>query len=282
MAEYEALVIGLVSALRMGVQKLRVQGDSKLIIQQVNGEFSLKEGALASYRTAVQKLMKLFSSIQFEHVPRSHNKHADALATLASRAEIKDDVAEIRVIRKTLRATTTDLIPDHALSEEDWRTSIVENLTQPSSWTDTRQLEDFTLIEGQLYYRGSGGILAPAISEEEGKVELERIHESTCADNDISLYRRIQRQGYFWPSMAKDAARVQRNCPKCQESVDISEALFIQEAGDWRQPYLDYLQHRFSLLIALVLPKFGKGPQNSLSRKGNYLGKDLVEHLSDV
>lgn len=37
-------------------------------IQQVNGEFSLKEGALASYRTAVQKLVKLFSNIQFEHV----------------------------------------------------------------------------------------------------------------------------------------------------------------------------------------------------------------------
>lgn len=25
---------------------------------------------------------------------------------------------------------------------------------------------------------------------------------------------------------------------------NVSEALFIQEAGDWRQPYLDYLQHK--------------------------------------
>lgn len=80
----------------------------------------MKEGALASYRTAVQKLKKLFSNIQFEHVSLSHNKHADPLATLVSKAEIKDDVAEIHVIRNTLRATATDLIPDRAIDEKDW------------------------------------------------------------------------------------------------------------------------------------------------------------------
>lgn len=26
--------------------------------------------------------------------------------------------------------------------------------------------------------------------------------------------------------------------------VDVNETLFIQEAGNWRQPYLDYLQHQ--------------------------------------
>lgn len=118
-AEYEALIIGLVSTLRMRIQRLRVQGDSKLIIQQVNEESSLKEGALASYRTSVQKLTKLFFNIQFEHVPRLHNKHADALATLASKAEIKDDVTKIHLSQNTLQATTTDLIPDHTIEERD-------------------------------------------------------------------------------------------------------------------------------------------------------------------
>lgn len=118
-AEYEAFVIGLVFALRMGIRRLRVHGDFKLVIQQDNEEFSMKEGAVASYCTAEQKLAKLFCSIQFEHVPRSHNKHTDVLATLASKAEIKDDVAEIHVIRNTLRATTTDLIPNYTIDEKD-------------------------------------------------------------------------------------------------------------------------------------------------------------------
>lgn len=47
MAEYEALLLRLISALKLGVRKLQVQGDSKLIIEQVNREFALKEAALA-------------------------------------------------------------------------------------------------------------------------------------------------------------------------------------------------------------------------------------------
>lgn len=47
--EYEALVIGLVSPWQMGIKKLGVQGDSKLFIEQISGEFSLKESTLTSY-----------------------------------------------------------------------------------------------------------------------------------------------------------------------------------------------------------------------------------------
>lgn len=95
------------------------------MIQHVNGEFSLKEGALASFHTAVQKLTKLFPNIRFEHVPQLHNKHADALATLASKAKIKDDVVEIHIIRNTLRAMATDLIPDQSTDEKDLQTSVI-------------------------------------------------------------------------------------------------------------------------------------------------------------
>lgn len=101
-AEYEALLFGLISALKPGVRKLRVQGDSKLIIEQVNGKFALKEAALVEYKTAIQKIIKSFSSIQFEHVPRAQNKHADALATLASKVDIPDETADVKITMKTL------------------------------------------------------------------------------------------------------------------------------------------------------------------------------------
>lgn len=84
-AEYEDLLLGLIFALNLGVQNLRVQGDSKLVIEQINGEFALNEAALVDYKTATHKLIKSFSSIQFEHVPRAQNKHANALATFASK-----------------------------------------------------------------------------------------------------------------------------------------------------------------------------------------------------
>lgn len=55
-AEYEALIIDLIYA--DGNCGFCVQGDLKLIIKQVNGDFVLKEIAFLSYRTFIQKLTK--------------------------------------------------------------------------------------------------------------------------------------------------------------------------------------------------------------------------------
>jgi ribonuclease HI len=38
MAEYEALIFGLVIALSLGIRELLVKGDSQLIIKQVRGD----------------------------------------------------------------------------------------------------------------------------------------------------------------------------------------------------------------------------------------------------
>lgn len=99
-SEYEALVILLIFALQIGIQKLRVQEDSKLVIQQINGEFAFKESVLAFCRAIVQRFVRFLSSIQLEHVPRSHKKHADALATLASNVDIGDEAVGVKVIRR--------------------------------------------------------------------------------------------------------------------------------------------------------------------------------------
>lgn len=47
--EYEAYIIKSIFVLHMGVQKFPVQGDSKLIIEQVNEELTLNEIAFLCY-----------------------------------------------------------------------------------------------------------------------------------------------------------------------------------------------------------------------------------------
>ena len=42
-AEYEAYLVGLATALEMGVKHLKVMGDSNLVVCQAKGTFSLKE-----------------------------------------------------------------------------------------------------------------------------------------------------------------------------------------------------------------------------------------------
>ena len=49
--EYEAYLIGLATALEMGVKHLKVIGDLNLVVCQTKESFSLKEPSLAQYRT---------------------------------------------------------------------------------------------------------------------------------------------------------------------------------------------------------------------------------------
>ena len=50
MAEYEAYLTGLATALEIGVKHLKVISDSNLVVCQAKGIFSVKEPSLAPYR----------------------------------------------------------------------------------------------------------------------------------------------------------------------------------------------------------------------------------------
>lgn len=43
--------------------------------------------------------------------------------------------------------------------------------------------------------------------------------------------------------MAEEAADMQMADTQCQKPLDIAESLLVQEDGDWRQPYLNFLLH---------------------------------------
>lgn len=104
-----------------------------------------------------QKLIKLFSSVQFDHVPRLYNKHADTLATLASKVDVRQTVG-VKVIRRTLRAKATDFIP---LNLSMGRTSTHNSESPPTILhSDSKELKEFTFVDGVLFLRDSGGILA--------------------------------------------------------------------------------------------------------------------------
>lgn len=55
------------------------------------------------------------------------------------------------------------------IDEQDLRTFIMQNLTQPSSSMAAKELKDFTLINGKLCFRGSSGVVARAMFKAEAK-----------------------------------------------------------------------------------------------------------------
>lgn len=81
-----------------------------------------------------------------------HNKHSYALATLASKVDVPDEIVGIKVIKRTLRATAADLVPIDSLDEQDWRGSIIQSLNQPSSTMATKNLQKCVIVNGELYH----------------------------------------------------------------------------------------------------------------------------------
>uniref|UniRef100_A0A2N9HMF5 Uncharacterized protein n=2 Tax=Fagus sylvatica TaxID=28930 RepID=A0A2N9HMF5_FAGSY len=218
-AEYEAYLAGLAIAYEMGIKHLRVIGDSNLVDCQARGEFSLKEPSLAPYRALAQKLEAKFNTFEIEHAQRNENRYADALATLGSQIAFEGEEIDVTICKKARPITESlrEKFEELPLDQEDWRAPIKAKLISPAVMADLREIKDYTLISGDLYRRLPGGVLARCISIEEAKEKLPEVHEKTCGDGGaISLYRRLQRLGYFWPNMSAEAAEIQSQCPTCQ------------------------------------------------------------------
>ena len=82
-AEYMGLIIGLEEAVRMGITNLHVNGDSMLVIKQMQGLYAVKSPNLMKLYKDAKTLAKSIGKITFAHVDRSENKRADALSNEA-------------------------------------------------------------------------------------------------------------------------------------------------------------------------------------------------------
>jgi ribonuclease HI len=79
-AEYQALQLGLECARSLGIEKIRVEGDSELVIKQLTGVYQVKNEALRVLWQQTKEEMREFKSCDLKHIFRENNKRADWLA----------------------------------------------------------------------------------------------------------------------------------------------------------------------------------------------------------
>ncbi|KAG2502047.1 hypothetical protein HYH03_000541 [Edaphochlamys debaryana] len=79
-AEYTALIEGLKMARRLGVTRLLAQGDSKLVVQQVLGNWRVNKEHLQPLREAAVAESLGFAEFSIQHVRREWNAAADKLS----------------------------------------------------------------------------------------------------------------------------------------------------------------------------------------------------------
>jgi ribonuclease HI len=81
-AEYKALLEGLRTVAEWKPDRLEVYLDSKLVVEQLNGRYRIKDRTLQDLCRQAQDLLRGFPSVVVEHIERARNKGADGLANL--------------------------------------------------------------------------------------------------------------------------------------------------------------------------------------------------------
>ena len=94
--------------------------------------------------------------------------------------------------------------------EGDWRIPIREALMKGEGAVELKVLKDYALMRGELYCRMPNGVLSRCVGQDKAQKKLKEVHDKTCGScGEVSLHRRLQRAGFYWPSMGKDADQVQ-------------------------------------------------------------------------
>jgi ribonuclease HI len=86
-AEYEAVILGLCKLKALGVTTCIIKTDSKVVVGQIEKDYSAKDPTLLQYLAAVRSLEKQFKGFTLQHVDRARNEEANALAKAAARGK---------------------------------------------------------------------------------------------------------------------------------------------------------------------------------------------------
>ena len=86
-AEYEALILGLEVAQGLNGERIEVRSDSQVVVNQMRGRFSVRKRALKLLHARASAAVAELREVKLVHVPREHNRLADALANEAADGE---------------------------------------------------------------------------------------------------------------------------------------------------------------------------------------------------
>jgi ribonuclease HI len=110
-AEYEALLHGMKMAKACGATRLKIFGDSNLIIQQVMNRCDAISDNMTAYRNLYYYLEGTFDGCKVLHISRASNEEADNLANIGSQClPIPPVVFWEEIIERSIKHNKTSTI----------------------------------------------------------------------------------------------------------------------------------------------------------------------------
>ncbi|XP_015163501.1 uncharacterized protein [Solanum tuberosum] len=191
-AEYQALILGLEMAVDMKQLNLQVFGDSQLVINQLLGSYEVKKPELLPYHDYAQKFIGWLGDVTLQHVHRTENKKADALAALASTLTLPDQT-QVTIFQKWIVPPPNEeecienelnhLVAISEAAKEEWRQPIIDYMCYGILLEDSRRRTDilrcaprFLYYKDTLYRRSFEGVLLRRLGEEEASQALQEAH----------------------------------------------------------------------------------------------------------
>ncbi|KAK2999288.1 hypothetical protein RJ639_024668 [Escallonia herrerae] len=234
-AEYEALLAGIRLAHALKVDSLSVHSDSQLVVNHVLGDYEARDERMAQYLNLVKTSAVKFQNFTIRQIPRNQNTQADTLSRLAS-AEETDVRRPIYLEFLKDRSISSQTEVETIEQEPCWMDMIVTYLSTgelPSERHEARNLHvkaaRYALVEGTLYKKSFSLPYLRCLRLSESIYALQEVHEGICGQHlgGRTLAQKILRQGYYWPTMQRDAIEFTRRCDKCQKFAPISHTLVI-------------------------------------------------------
>ncbi|XP_066365378.1 uncharacterized protein [Miscanthus floridulus] len=201
--EYKACLHGLCIAIALDVKCLMVYGDSALVINQLNKDWSYSSEKTDAYCTEIRKLEGKFYGIEYHHVVRDQNQPADQLSKIgSSRAAVPlgvfvqdflvPSIKEEKEVEEVPPAEQLVLVVPSLIA--DWREQFIKYLTNskvPADKTDTKCLihrsKHYMLVDDNVMRKSAKeGVLQKCFPQDEGVKLLHEIHFGSCGNHAAS------------------------------------------------------------------------------------------------
>jgi hypothetical protein len=126
-AEYEALLHGMKMAKACGATRLKIFGDSNLVIQQVMNKCDAISDNMTAYQNLYYYLEGTFDGCKVSHVSRASNEEADNLANIGSQClPVPQGVFWEEIIERSIKNSKTSTTEGQATGSGAGKTSAAE------------------------------------------------------------------------------------------------------------------------------------------------------------
>ncbi|XP_043699916.1 uncharacterized protein LOC122650580 [Telopea speciosissima] len=184
--KYETCAIDLEAAVSLEIKKLRVYGDSLVVICQTQRKWKTKDEKLKPYQEHLENWIKSFKEITFEYLPRDNKRFVDALATLASIVECTPDTQVFPfLVDRMYEPAYEDSINTLTTDGRLWFASIINFIKEKKYPLNSiageekrlqKQAAQFILQGDLLYKRSYDGIQLLCVDGDQAQMIMEETH----------------------------------------------------------------------------------------------------------